>query len=312
VKQGRDQPLVEQAYRAELAFRQGELERALAMSTEVLGAAGTTGLRVPMVTLQRQALLRLGRSAEVLDLDAVPGVQPMPPLMRARALAAVGRLAEAESEARRVMDLPEAGALVAELLVAQDLDGRAGDVVTPESAMQLTRRVATLEPLDPTRARRLATVVSGAADSSPLARALACMTSGDVPNLETLDGRERWMVEVELAARSADAAGFEQAVRDIPDSIAAYIAQERLHLLGRYDQSARIGSVAGSDPAAQYILARSFARAGHPDRAMEALDRAVSAGWANAPEAVTEPDLAALQGRRDWRGLVERMAAGST
>jgi Zn-dependent protease len=311
IQQGRDEPLAARAYEADEAYARGELEQALSLSAEVLQSAETPALRAPMIRLQRAALSKLGRPGELLDLAAAPGTDAMPPLMRARALASVGRLAEAESEARHEVDNPEAGALVAELLVAQDLDDRAASSLAPESSVLLARRVAALEALDPARANRLAHVILDADNASEPARSLAQMSMGQPPALDGLNDRDRWLMETEWAARTADPAGFEQAVRAIPDTVASYVAQQRLHLIGRYDHAARLGSVSGSDARAQYLLARSFARMGELDQAITALDNAVSAGWKDAPETVTEPDLMPLHGHREWRNLLQRMAADS-
>ena len=310
IQQGRDEPLAEQAYAADEAFARGDLERALDLSDQVLGSAETPTLRVPMLRLRRLALSKLGRSREVLDLDTAPGMDPTPPLMKARALASLGRLAEAESEARRVVEDPEAAALVAELLVIQDVEDRARASLTPEASVALARRAAALESLDPIRANRLAGAIVDSPNASPVARSFALMTLGEPPRCDELSERDRWLIEIEWAARTADPAGFEQAVRNIPDPVAAYMAQERLHLIGRFDHAARLGSVSGSDARAQYLLARSFCRMGELDHAIAALDHAVSAGWRDAPETVTEPDLMPLQGHRGWRTLLERMAAG--
>ena len=53
---------------------------------------------------------------------------------------------------------------------------------------------------------------------------------------------------------------------------------------------------------------RSFARLGDTDQAMRALETAVAAGWSDAPDVATSPDLVSLQGRPGWRRLLERMA----
>ena len=98
-------------------------------------------------------------------------------------------------------------------------------------------------------------------------------------------------------------------MRSIPGPGAARQTQRRLHVVGRHDHAARIGSVVTPDPDSRFLLARSFARLGHTTEAMNALETAVASGWSDAAETVTNPDLIGLHGQPGWRRLLDRMAA---
>ncbi len=311
IRQGRDEPLIEEAIEAEQAFRRGDLERAVTMAEAVIQRAGSKELVQPMTDIRRAALARLGRLDELLVLDEEDG-RSMPPLMRARALASVGRLAEAEAEARGVLSLPEAGALVAELLVMQQVESGIDQVLTPQSISILNARIADLERVDPRIAARLAEIVLESAAPTPLDRELARMTLGAAPRGDELEPDQRWLVDAEWAVRQGDVTGFEHSMRSIPGPAMARLAQRRFHALARHDQAARLGSVITPDPSSRFLLARSFARLGHTDEAMTALETAVASGWSDAPETVTNPDLIGLHGHPGWRRLLERMASATT
>jgi hypothetical protein len=46
---------------------------------------------------------------------------------------------------------------------------------------------------------------------------------------------------------------------------------------------------------------------GRSEEAMGALEAAVAAGWRNAPEAVTSPDLRSLHAHPRWQALLSAM-----
>lgn len=93
-----------------------------------------------------------------------------------------------------------------------------------------------------------------------------------------------------------------------------YLARE---LLGqkRYRQAEAVLTVAveihDDRPASWYNLACASARAGHEKRAMEALERAVAAGFNDAAHLGSDPDLASLRGREDFRRLLARLGGAS-
>lgn len=309
IRRGRDEPLLEQAIGAEEAYRRGDLEAALTAADSVITQAASDEIVDAMVTVRRASLARLGRMDELLDLERSHGAEyALPPLMRARALATQGRLAEAEAVARSAGYHPEAVALVAELLVVQDLDHRVEQVLTADAVPHLAMRVAELEPTNPITAKRLARAALDGIPVSPLDRALLSMTLGEPYAEVGLDDAATWLVRLESSARRSDGPGFEHAMSTIPDQEAGRLAQRRLHAIGRYDQAARLGSQLEADPGSRVLLARSLARLGSVDEAMAALDTAVAAGWSDAPDVATNADLMALHGRPGWRRLLERMA----
>ncbi|HEX9951655.1 MAG TPA: hypothetical protein VGB53_07795 [Rubricoccaceae bacterium] len=69
------------------------------------------------------------------------------------------------------------------------------------------------------------------------------------------------------------------------------------------------GALAASRPGALYNGACSFALAGQPDAAVQALASAIAAGWDDADWMQADTDLASLRGRTEWTGLVARAAA---
>jgi hypothetical protein len=97
-------------------------------------------------------------------------------------------------------------------------------------------------------------------------------------------------------------------VTSVPSQALGRTAQRRLHAIGRFDHAARLGSALEPDPASRVVLARSFARLGDTEQAMRALETAVAAGWSDAPDVATNPDLISLHGLPGWRRLLERMA----
>lgn len=309
MRRGRDEPLLDAAIGAEEAYRRGDLQTALEAADSVLAQAGSDEIVDAMVNVRRASLARLGRVDELLNLEHQLGPDhALPPLMRARALASRGRYAEAESTARQLGSVPEAVALVAELLVAQDLDDRVGEVLTAEAVPLLSNRIADLEAISPDMARRLAQQVTQSPASPSLDVALAHGVLGNDPHLNGLAPDEAWLVALEAAARTGDATGFEHAVTSVPSQTLGRKGQRRLHAIGRFDHAARLGSALEPDPASRVVLARSFARLGDTDQAMRALETAVAAGWSDAPDVATHPDLISLHGLPGWRRLLGRMA----
>jgi Zn-dependent protease len=309
IRRGRDEPLLDAAIAAEEAYRRGDLQTALEGAEAVLAQAGSDEIVAAMVNVRRASLARLGRVEELLALEQQLGSDHvLPPLMRARALASRGRYAEAEATARQLGPLPEAVALVAELLVAQDLDHRVGEILTAEAIPVLSHRIADLEAISPDVACRLAQQVAESSVSPSLDLALAHGVLGTEPHLNGLAPDETWLVALERAARTGDATGFEHAVTSVPSQELARTAQRRLHAIGRFDHAARLGSALEPDPASRVVLARSFARIGDTDQAMRALETAVAAGWSDAPDVATNPDLISLHSLPGWRRLLERMA----
>lgn len=71
--------------------------------------------------------------------------------------------------------------------------------------------------------------------------------------------------------------------------------------------------LSGADrPSALYNAACSFALAGQPAAALEALDAAVTAGWSKADHMQVDSDLTTLHDAAAWPGLVARAAANAT
>lgn len=312
IRRGRDEPLLNDAIEAEEAYRRGDIESALHKAEAVIERAGSSEIVDAMVAVRRASLARMGRVDELLELERRLGSgYALPPLLRARALASIGRYAQAEALARELGPNPEAGALLAELLVTQDLDHRVEEILTPENVSALSGRIAELEDARPVLAKRLARVVADSEVAAPLDRAFALMTLGEQPATEGLSTEGRWMITIESAARFGDGAAFEHAVTSVPSQAAGSIAQRRLHAIGRYDHAARLGYGLEPDPGSRVVLARSFARLGNTDEAMRALETAVAEGFSDAPDVATNPDLIGLHGQPAWRRLLARMAEQS-
>lgn len=122
-------------------------------------------------------------------------------------------------------------------------------------------------------------------------------------------------------ARAADAAAraeLDRAVADRllapggpgPDALAQFAVH--LHAAGRYRQSIEAGTRALEGGAQNpgrvaYNLACSEARAGDPDAAAGWLERATTAGFADAALLETDPDLSSLRGTARFRALQERL-----
>jgi hypothetical protein len=309
MRAAKDQPLIDDAVVAVGALHGGDLEKALALSTTVLDAATSDRLRAVMVDVRRTALSRLGRADELIAFDdSLPAELRLPSLARAKAQMARGRLAQAESELRSSEPGAEGESLLAEVLIRQDLDHRVGEVLGPASAPILAQRAAELERLEPEISRRMARAILDSANSPAISRAQAHMTLGEAPDLTGFAGTGGWAVAIEQAARAGDGVAFESGLRSIPDQGLARLVQRRLHVIGRWDQASALGSVLEPDPAARFVLARSLALLGRRDEAMRALEAAVSAGWRDAPEAVTSPDLVSLHSHPRWGALLASMA----
>src|SRR5688572_24503245 len=76
-----------------------------------------------------------------------------------------------------------------------------------------------------------------------------------------------------------------------------------LFFSGHFDQAATLfqdAFQAHGDAIYAYNLACSWARAGHPDDAMEALRWAVEAGWSDLQALLTDEDFRTLRDRPDW------------
>jgi predicted esterase/DNA-binding SARP family transcriptional activator len=67
--------------------------------------------------------------------------------------------------------------------------------------------------------------------------------------------------------------------------------------------------IAPEDPDVWHDLAAAHARRGSRQRALQALARAVAAGWSDRPGLASDPDFAPLHGEAGWQRLIESVKA---
>ena len=100
-------------------------------------------------------------------------------------------------------------------------------------------------------------------------------------------------------------------VEALGDSAGAAYQSGRYAAAGALFAAAAEGALAADRPSALYNAACSFALAGQPEAATDALAAAVAAGWSDAAHMQADTDLAALRARPEWADLVDRTAANA-
>jgi Zn-dependent protease len=300
IRLGRDEALIVDHGRAEEAYRRGSFDEAAAIAGRVMATAGSSALRQAARSVWIRAVHRLGHHQQLLDSGELPVD------VRANALTGLGRLAEAESVLRHSEPTPSRQALLAELLVRQDLDHRVPEILPAGSASRLLDRALDLERDAPALAGRLASMVAHVPGSLPEDRARAALILGEPPGVDSLDPAARWAVETEAGARS----GLHPSGPP-PDAGVGRLVHERLARAGRWEQALEIARMLGDGlgPAGRATAARSLVGMGRLDEGFDELARAVGEGFADAPAIASDRVMQPLLDDPRWTALAARMGA---